>query len=66
MNRISCTRLGSLAAVLALALGAAACDSQGCGQEMAEDEQKAPDIVCGAGTQLQAGQCVVTESVSTR
>jgi hypothetical protein len=65
MMRISCTRLG-LAALLLAALGAAACDSQGCGQPAEDTEAKAPaPITCGAGTHLQAGQCVATETAQT-
>lgn len=67
MNRISCSRVVGLAAALALSLGAAACDSQGCGgEEMEEAKNNAPQITCGAGTYLQGGQCVATQGVSTR
>lgn len=65
MNSI-CSRYGLLAAVLVACLGAAACDSQGCGQEEIEDTaSKAPIVTCGPGTTLQAGQCVATTSAVT-
>ena len=56
-----------LMALHVASLGAAACDSQsGCGQPPEETSTKAPPITCGAGTHLQAGQCVATEQITTR
>lgn len=67
MKRISCTRLGALAALLIASLGAAACDQQGCGQQPLEEAaSKAPTITCGPGTYLQGGQCVATQPIQTR
>lgn len=65
MTRISCTKVGALAGLLAASLGAAACDSQGCGGKEEEAAQTVAPIVCGAGTQLQGGQCVATSPVQT-
>ncbi len=66
MTKISCTRVGALAAILAASLGAAACDSAGCGEEKEEASTKAAEIVCGAGTKLQGSQCVATEPIKTQ
>ncbi len=66
MTRISCTRLAAFAVLLAASFGAAACDQQGCGGAEEETTQKAAEIVCGPGTHLQGGQCVATQSVTTR
>lgn len=66
MNKFSCSRMVALAAVFAAALGAAACDSQGCGGAEEEVTKKAEPIVCGEGTHLQGGQCVATQGVTTR
>ncbi|MDX6771123.1 MAG: hypothetical protein SF051_16455 [Elusimicrobiota bacterium] len=66
MTRISCTRFALLAFVFAASLGAAACDQQGCGGAEEEASTKAEEIVCGAGTHLQGGQCVATQGVTTR
>lgn len=68
MNRISRTRPGAWALMLVLALGAAACDGQqGCGPQQVEEEaKKAPELVCGAGTFLQGGQCIATTPVKTQ
>lgn len=66
MNRI-CSRYGLLAAVLVACLGAAACDSQGCGgEELEETTNNQPIVTCGPGTTLQAGQCVATSPANTR
>lgn len=66
MTKISCSRMGALAAILAASLGAAACDSGGCGGEEEETTKKAAEIVCGEGTHLQGGQCVATQKVTTK
>lgn len=66
MNKILCSRMGLLAALLVASLGAAACDSQGCGGEEVDTGSTQPPIVtCGPGTRLQAGQCVATEPIRT-
>lgn len=64
MNRIF--RLSPRVLVFVAAFGLAACDQQGCGPQAEEAVKKAPEIVCGVGTTLQAGQCIATETVTTR
>jgi hypothetical protein len=66
MTMISCSRLATFAVLLAAALGATACDQQGCGQVPEETSTQVQQIVCGEGTRLQAGQCVATQGVTTR
>ena len=67
MKSIFCSRFGLLAAVLVASLGAAACDSQGCGgqEELDTGSTQPPIVTCGPGTRLQAGQCVATQAIQT-